>query len=335
MLSHIDLSPSDILLAFSLAMLLQRIQRRRQRDARDQQQAQRAQHAHEPPAEGEPQNGAAGAGPGHAPSGHGGGSRAGIEMSPQGSPEPAASVCSIEELLSLRAAGSDLEAAWPSALGGLAGNGGRAALRPSLSARPLLSKRYGAAGSSSQGGGAGGGRGGPPNVDRLSGTASFVPAHPSDEEDGNLQLGAEKTGEGPPGREPREPGAAPPHQPVDAGGCAHGWARAHTSASVCSCACAVLGVVVPALVGGAGSSCFCRDPSVAGTGGRPPAASGGVARAAAEPSLLCPGAACRDTGGGGGGHEVCVCQLRHAPVHLQQARVSARGPSHGAAKSGR
>lgn len=219
MLSHIDLSPSDILLAFSLAMLLQRIQRRRQRDARDQQQAQRAQHAHEPPAEGEPQNGAAGAGPGHAPSGHGGGSsshRAGIEMSPQGSPEPAASVCSIEELLSLRAAGSDLEAAWPSALGGLAGNGGRAALRPSLSARPLLSKRYGAAGSSSQGGGAGGGRGGPPNVDRLSGTASFVPAHPSDEEDGNLQLGAEKTGEGPPGREPREPGAAPPHQPVDA-----------------------------------------------------------------------------------------------------------------------
>lgn len=231
MLSHIDLSPSDILLAFSLAMLLQRIQRRRQRDARDRQQAQRAG------AEGGLQDGATGAasaaaggaaGPGsnQGPPGHSSGSnnnnQDGIQMSLQGSPEPACSVCSIEELLSFREGAADLETGLPRVLGSLASGGGRAALRPSPSTRPLLSKSNGAAGSSSQGGGGGrrggGAPGGAPHLDSLSGTASFVPAHPSDgEEDGNLQLGAEKTEEGPPGREPQEPGAEGPRQPVDAG----------------------------------------------------------------------------------------------------------------------
>lgn len=224
MLSHIDLSPSDILLAFSLAMLLQRIQRRRQRDQQEAQRAQRAQQAQGPKTDGGLHNGAAGtvaaagaAGepPSHGLPGSGRGSnhQGGIEMSPQGSPEPACSVCSIEELLSFRGGGSDIEAG----LGSLASGNSRAALRASPSTRPLLSKRYAAAGSSSQGGAAAA-PGGPPHLDNLSGTASFVPAHlSSSEEDGNLQLGAEKTEEGPPGREPRESEAEGPRQPVDAG----------------------------------------------------------------------------------------------------------------------
>ncbi len=225
MLSHIDLSPSDILLAFSLAMLLQRIQRRRQRDQQEAQHAQRAQQAQGPKTNEALHNGAAGtaaaAGAAGDPPGQGlpGGSgrvsnhQGGIEMSPQGSPEPACSVCSIEELLSFRGGGSDIEAG----LGSLASGNSRAALRSSPSTRPLLSKRYAAAGSSSQGGAAAA-PGGPPHLDNLSGTASFVPAHlSSEEEDGNLQLGAEKTEEGPPGREPRESEAEGPRQPVDAG----------------------------------------------------------------------------------------------------------------------
>ena len=181
MLSHIDLSPSDMLLAFSLAMALQRIQRKRLRDEQQQQRSSLPGAAEEeedgeeaPPAAA---LGSAG-GPATAALGteaavSGSGSppaqqqqqrpqqRGSIQLSEQSSPSPdrAASFCSLDDLLQRN--GHDLETG-------------------------LLGRRrgIGGVGSSSKGAGDLG-------TDRLE---SFVPRRPVAD---SVQLGADKTTGGP------------------------------------------------------------------------------------------------------------------------------------------
>lgn len=99
MLSHIDLSPSDMLAAFSLAMTLQRIQR-----ACLQQQQQHERGAGEGD-EGAARDGGSASAVGAADGGGGGGGA--IQLS-EGSPDRTASACSVDELLSRSA--HDLEA---------------------------------------------------------------------------------------------------------------------------------------------------------------------------------------------------------------------------------
>lgn len=181
MLSHIDLSPSDMLLAFSLAMALQRIQRKRLRDEQQQQRSSLPGAAEgEEDGEEAPPAAALGSagGPATAALGteaavSGSGSppaqqqqqrpqqHSSIQLSEQSSPSPdrAASFCSLDDLLQRN--GHDLETG-------------------------LLGRRrgIGGVGSSSKGAGDLG-------TDRLE---SFVPRRPVAD---SVQLGADKRTGGP------------------------------------------------------------------------------------------------------------------------------------------
>ena len=178
MLSHIDLSPSDMLLAFSLAMALQRIQRKRVREER-QRLSLPAEDDGEEDGEEAPSGAALGSAGGPAAAALGteatvesGGSPqgqqqqqqqqqpGGIQLSEQSSPDRAASVCSLDDLLPRGV--HDLEAG-------------------------LLGRRRGIGGVGSSSKGAAGDLG----TDSLE---SFVPRRPVAD---SMQVGAGKTAGGP------------------------------------------------------------------------------------------------------------------------------------------
>ncbi len=182
MLSHIDMSPSDMLLAFSLAMALQRIQRKRLREEQQQRLNQPGGGEAEEEGEEAPAGAALGAAGGPATAALGteaaaGGSpqaqqaqpaqqgqqqvqHGGIQLSEQSSPDRATSFGSLDDLLQRN--GHDLETG-------------------------LLGRRQGIGGVGSSSRGAPGELG----TDRLE---SFVPRRPVADD---VQLGAGKTPGGP------------------------------------------------------------------------------------------------------------------------------------------
>ena len=178
MLSHIDMSPSDMLLAFSLAMALQRIQRKRLREEQQQRLNQPAGGEAEEEGEEAPEAAALGSAGGPATAALGteaaaGGSpqgqqgqqqqqqqHGGIQLSEQSSPDRATSFGSLDDLLQRN--GHDLETG-------------------------LLGRRQGIGGVGSSSRGAPGELG----TDRLE---SFVPRRPVADD---VQLGAGKTPGGP------------------------------------------------------------------------------------------------------------------------------------------
>ncbi|PSC75585.1 eukaryotic translation initiation factor 5A-2 [Micractinium conductrix] len=178
MLAHIDLSATDMLLAFSLAMALQRMQRRQQREMAAAAGHPVAQHSSKP---------AFGRRP----------SRAGmVQLSPQMSPG-SSSWSSTDELLPGRRP-PDLE----TGLLGSSSQGGGSGMARHLAGIP--ERLLGRKGDANGDGGACPAAAAAAAGEHLEGLASFVPAHDEGGEEGDLQVGAEKTEEDECGQ-PRRP----------------------------------------------------------------------------------------------------------------------------------